>query len=192
MIKNYFKIARRNLTNNKVSSLINIGGLAVGMTVSMLIGLWIWDEVSYDSYNKDYKRIVQVTQNVTDNNIIGTYTVMPFPLADVLRNNYGSDFKYVVMSSGANDHILSFGTKNFTKSRAYSEKQAPELMDLTMVYGTKEALKDSDDIILSESVAKAYFGNEDPLNKVMKIDNRQDVKVAGVYKDVPHHSEFSC
>ena len=73
MIKNYFKIAWRNLIKNKASSLINIGGLAVGMTVVMLIGLWIWDELSFDNYHKNYNRIAQVIQNVTNNGEVHTW-----------------------------------------------------------------------------------------------------------------------
>src|ERR1700761_6160309 len=115
MIKNYFKIAWRNLIKNKVSSLINIGGLAVGMAVVMLIGLWIYDEVSFDRYHKNYNRIAQVIQNVTNNGEVQTWFSEPYPLGAELSKSYGSDFKYVVKSDGIRNHILAYGDKKLSK-----------------------------------------------------------------------------
>ena len=191
MIRNYLKLALRNLAKYRVYSLINIGGLAVGIAVAMLIGLWIYDELAYDRYNKNYNRIVQVMQNVTNTGEVNTYTVLPFPLADELRANYSTDFTYLVMASNTRSHILTVGENKFAKIGAYFESKAPELLDLTMLYGSRNALEDPASVLLSESVAKAYFGNRDPINKVMKIDNKQDVKVTGVYKDLPHNSAFA-
>src|ERR1700744_6587664 len=105
MIRNYFKIAWRNLIKNKASSFINIGGLAVGMAVVMMIGMWIYDELSFDRYHKNYDRIAQVVQNVTNNGEVQTWFSEPYPLADALRKSYGSDFKSVVMSTGINGQI---------------------------------------------------------------------------------------
>src|SRR3982074_3213275 len=99
MIKNYLKIAWRNLIKNKASSFINIGGLAVGMAVAMLIGLWIYDELSFNKYHQNYDRIARVMQHVTINGEIGRWAAMPYPMGDELRNSYGSNFKYVLMSS---------------------------------------------------------------------------------------------
>src|SRR4249919_1323139 len=99
MFKNYLKIAWRNLGKNKVSSFINIGGLAVGMAVAMLIGLWIYDELSFDKYHKNYNHIAQVMQHQTFNGKVYSDQSIPFPLAGELRNNYGSNFKYLAMAS---------------------------------------------------------------------------------------------
>src|SRR6476646_5585954 len=99
MLKNYFKIAWRNLTKNKGYSAINIGGLAIGMAVAMIIGLWIWDELSYDKYHKNYDRIAQVMQHQTFNGEIGTQTANPAVMAPEIRRRFGSDFKYVLQSS---------------------------------------------------------------------------------------------
>src|ERR1700750_2961355 len=123
MIKNNLKIAWRNLVKNKASSLINIGGLAVGMAVVMLIGLWIYDELSFDKYHKKYDRIAQVIQNVTNNGEVQTWFQVPYPLANELRKTYGSNFKSVVMATGTNGHILTFGDKKLTKQGAYFEPQ---------------------------------------------------------------------
>jgi putative ABC transport system permease protein len=191
MIKNYLKIAWRNLIKNKASSLINIGGLAVGMAVAMLIGLWIWDELSFDKNFKNYDRITQVLQNNMMNGEIGTGNNVPWPMGDELRKSFGSDFKYVTMATYNNGHILTHADKKLTKNGTYFEPSALEMLSIQMVKGNKNALSDPSSILLSESTAKAYFGDAEPVDKVMKIDNNQTVKVTGVYKDLPENSSFS-
>src|SRR5262245_21115085 len=111
MIKTYFKTAWRNLRKNKVHSFINIAGLSIGMTVAILIGLWINDEVSFNKNFKNYDKIAQVIQNVTNNNEVQTWWNIPWPLAEELRKNYGSDFKHIVLASGINDHLLAESDK---------------------------------------------------------------------------------
>src|ERR1700691_1395615 len=99
MIKNYLKIGWRNLIKNKASSVINIGGLAVGMAVAMLIGLWIWDELSFNKYHQNYDRIAVVKANANYDGVVYTIDSQPMPLTDEVRSAYGGDFKYVVMST---------------------------------------------------------------------------------------------
>jgi putative ABC transport system permease protein len=190
MLKNYFKIAWRNLLKNKTSSFINIAGLSVGMAVAMLIGLWVWDELSFDRNFQNHEQIAQVIQNVTNNGEIQTWRQTPYPLAEEIRKNF-SDFKFVVMSAGTGNHIVSLGDKKLNKAGTFIEPQAPEMLSLRMIQGSREALQDPSSVILSESMAKAFFGNSDPLSKILKIDNRQEVKVAGVYMDFPKNSSFS-
>jgi len=191
MIKNYFKVAWRNLIKNKVSSLINIGGLAVGMAVVILIGLWIYDEVSFDRYHKNYNRVAQVIQNVTNNGEVQTWFSVPYPLAAELRKNYGSDFKLVVMATGIYNHIIAYGDKKLTKNGAYFEAGGPELFSLKMIKGNRDALKDPSSILLSASTAKAYFGDTDPINKMLKVDNQSTLKVAGIYEDLPKNTTLA-
>jgi putative ABC transport system permease protein len=191
MFKNYFKTAFRNLYKNKGYSFINITGLSVGMAVAMLIGLWIWDELSFDRNFQNYNHIAQVVQNVTNNGEVQTWRQMPYPLADELRKSYSGDFKCVVMSAGTGNHILAWGDKKLTKSGTFFEPQAPEMLSLKMLSGNRDALKDPSSIIISESMAKAYFGNTDPMSKVFRIDNKENLKVAGVYEDLPKNSTFS-
>src|SRR5258707_7045841 len=98
MFENFLKIAWRNLLKNKISSFINIGGLAVGMAVAILIGLWIYDELSFNKYHKNYDRIGQVWQFVKFDVEKASFNVMPIPMAEELRTKY-PDFKYVSLSS---------------------------------------------------------------------------------------------
>ncbi|HEV8082622.1 MAG TPA: ABC transporter permease [Chitinophagaceae bacterium] len=191
MFKNYFKIALRNLVKNKVSSIINIGGLAVGMAVAMLIGLWIYDELSFDKQFKNHKQIAQVIQNVSNNGEKDTWHNVPFPLGEELRKSYAGDFKNVIMTTGAGDHILSFNEKKLTTSGGYFEPGVVEMLSLDMLKGTGNGLKDPSSILLSKSSAKAFFGNDDPIGKVLKIDNNLTVGVAGVYEDLPTNSSFA-
>src|ERR1700743_3172135 len=99
MFNNYFKIAFRNLLRNKAHSFINIFGLSVGMAVAMLIGLWIWSELSTDTTFKNRSRIPAVYQNAVVNNEMQTFGGTELPLAPALRNTYGRAFKHVIIAS---------------------------------------------------------------------------------------------
>ncbi|MET3126046.1 ABC-type antimicrobial peptide transport system permease subunit [Arcicella rosea] len=191
MIQNYLKITLRTLFRNKVYSFINIGGLAVGMAVTMLIGLWVWDELSFNKYHKNYNRIAKVMQHITNNGDVQTRESVPYPLAEELRKNYGSDFKHVVLSMDDVWNVLSYGDNKFLKVGSYFEPQGIEVFGVKMLKGSADCLKDPSSIILSESVAIALFGKIDPLDKVIKMDNQYTVKVTGVYEDFPKNSTFN-
>eukprot|EP01136_Pigoraptor_vietnamica_P024425 Opistho-1_new@77461 len=191
MLQNYFKIALRTLLRNKAFSAINIVGLSVGMAVAMLIGLWIFDEISFDKYHQKYDRLAQVMQNQTWNGVTGSQTAMPLPLAPELRAKYSGDFKNVVLSSWTFEHVLSVGDRKFTKTGNFVEPKFPEMFTFKMLKGSQKGLKDPYAILISESVATALFGNTDPMNKVVKVDNKTDVKVTGVYEDLPHNTSLN-
>jgi ABC-type antimicrobial peptide transport system permease subunit len=190
MIKNYFKVAWRNLVKSKGYSAINIGGLAVGMAVAMMIGLWVYDELSYDKYHKNYDRIAQVMQHGNFNGQWETQTANPALMGPELRAKYGSDFKYVVQSSWTGSHLLSVDNKPFNPVGIFFEPDAPDMLTLKMLKGTRAGLKDPYSIMLSASVAKAIFGDADPINKIIKFDRTYDVKVTGVYEDLPDNTSF--
>jgi putative ABC transport system permease protein len=190
MIKNYFKIAWRNLRKSKGYSAINIGGLAVGMAVAMMIGLWIWDELSFNKYHKNYNRIARVMQNQLFNGVMQSQFSNPYVLSQEIRNKYGSDFKYVLQSSWNSQHTLAYGEKKLLKHGMFFERQAPDMLSLKILKGTADGIKEVNSIMLSESVAKACFGNEDPINKILRLDNKADVKVTAVYEDFPYNASF--
>jgi len=190
MIKNYFTVAFRNLGKNKSSSFINIGGLAIGMAVAMLIGLWIHDELSFDKYHKNYDRIAQVMQHQTSNGIVYSDVSMPFPIGKELQTNFSSDFKYVAMASWEGPHILTYGEKKITKPGIYMDKDGAKMLTLKMLKGSNEGLKEPNSILLSASTAKAIFEDAEPVGKLMKIDSKLDVKVTGVYEDLPFSTTF--
>lgn len=191
MIKNYFKTAWRNIIKNKVHSFINIVGLSIGMSVAMLIGLWIWNELSFDRFTDNYRDIARVIQNVTNNGEVQTWQAVPYPLADEIRKSYGSDFKHVVMIAGGGDHTLALDTKKLTRGGAFMENEGPEMFSLKMLKGRLNVLSDPTSIMISASTAKAFFADGDPMGKTLKIDNQITAKVAGVYADFPQNSSFS-
>ncbi len=190
MLKNYLIIAWRNLFRNRTSSLINIGGLAAGMAVALLIGLWIHDEYSYNKYHRNYDRIALVQQVQTVNGRPSVNLSMAFPVGPALRNRFGNDFKYVVMSSWPGDKILTSGDKKILANGVYMDKDAPAMLSLRMREGSYAALNDPHSILVSASTAKALFGNADPIGKNLRISNQNDVKVTGVYEDIPSGSQF--
>jgi len=113
MIKNYVKIAIRNLVNSKIYSLINVVGLAVGLAVVLIIGIWIRDELNYNTSIPEYKRLVQVLQNQTNNGKTETQESVPPILADELKKLYSDDFEYVAQTSWSYDHLLTYEKKTF-------------------------------------------------------------------------------
>jgi putative ABC transport system permease protein len=190
MIRNYFKIAWRNLIKSKGYSAINIGGLAVGMAVAMLIGLWVYDELTYNKYHKNYDRIAQVMEHANYNGKWETQVSNPALMGPELRAKFGSDFKYVVQSSWTNGHLLSLGNKHISTVGNSLEVDGPEMLSLKMISGTRAGLKDPYSIMLSASTAIALFGKDDPINKIVKLDREHDIKVTGVYEDLPENSTF--
>jgi ABC-type antimicrobial peptide transport system permease subunit len=171
--------------------LINISGLAAGMAVAMLIGLWIWDELSFNKSFKNYDRIAQVLTNSVYNGGVGTdYNTAP-PYGDELRNSFGADFRHVLMTSRPFPMVLSSGEKNLMKTGYYFEPGVTDMLSLRMLKGSRDGLKAPSSILLSASIAKAFFGNDDPMGKVMKIDNKETVAVTGVYEDLPYNTDFA-
>ena len=121
MLRNYFKIAIRNLAKNKGYTFINIAGLATGMAVALLIGLWIWDELNFNRYHKNYDRLTQVWQNNIYNGVKQSQIANPYVMAEEIRSNFGGDFKYVIQSSWNFGRILTVREKKFSQLGLYWE-----------------------------------------------------------------------
>src|SRR5438876_125290 len=190
MFKNYFKTAWRNLSRGKVHSFINIVGLSAGMAVTILIGLWIWSESSFDKNFDNYNRIAQVMQTETLNGNVNTTKGNVMPLAAELRRSYGSDFKRVVLSSWTMNSLVASSDKKINTQGNYMEPDAPDMFSLQVLSGTRKSFQSSSSVLLSQSTTKTLFGNQDPMGKVIKIDGELNEKVVGVYKDFPQNSSF--
>jgi ABC-type antimicrobial peptide transport system permease subunit len=194
MFKNYFKSAWRNLMKNKTSSFINISGLAVGMAVTMLICLWIWDELSFDTYNTNYNAIAQVARKEISNGDVSVSEQsnhFPIPLAAELRTNYNNMFKHVALASESNEHVIAFDNNQFSEQGMYVEKDFTDMFTFKMVAGSNTEFDEPNSILLNKSVAAALFGKANPVGKVLKLDNKQDVKVTGVFEDFPNNTKLS-
>ncbi|QEH42895.1 ABC transporter permease [Chitinophaga sp. XS-30] len=191
MFGNFFKIAIRNLLKQKSTSFINIFGLAMGMAVALLIGLWIKDELAYDRYHDNYDRIARVFQHYSRGDEAGVGDAVPIPLAAALRNAYGSDFTSVVMYSPNGRHNIAVGEKKFSQLGHFMEAAGPEMLSLRMLQGARNGLADPYSIMLSASLANSLFGEGNAVDNVVKLDNRLNLKVTGVYEDLPDNSSFS-
>ncbi|MEO6731422.1 MAG: ABC transporter permease [Ferruginibacter sp.] len=189
MIKNYLKVALRNLTRSKGYSAINIGGLAVGMSVAMLIGLWVWDEISFDKYHKNFNHIAQAWQFVSFGPEKSSYNSVPVPLAEELRSKY-AEVKSASVATFNRDAILTNGDKKLSRTGMYTEPDFPAMMTIKMLAGSRAGLRNVHSMMVSESLAKALFDYENPIDKVVRINNKTDVIVKGVYEDFPTNSSF--
>lgn len=191
MIRNHFKTAFRNLIHKKWNSLINIGGLAVGIGATLLIGMWISDELSFNKKFENYDTIVQVMQSQTFGEEINTGVNQPMQLAPAIRNTYGDHFEHLVTSSFTNNMLLTVGEKKVSRPGNFMEPGITEMLSLKMLYGSREALKDPTSIIISETTASILFGNTDPMGQAVKIGTTMQAQVGGVYEDLPLNSAFS-
>lgn len=191
MLKNYFKIALRNLLKNKVYSFINISGLAIGMAATIMIGLWIADELSYDNHFENKATIAQVYESSSNNGEIDTGPAIPRPLEFALRQDYNDNFKHIVMSSWTQPRYLRFGETNIYRQGNAMQEGGPEMLSLEIVEGIRDGLKEKNAIMLSKSSAKALFGSETAVGKIVKVNNEDDLIVSGVYKDIPENNSFN-
>jgi ABC-type antimicrobial peptide transport system permease subunit len=191
MLRNYLRVAIRNLTRNRFSAAINIGGLAVGMAVAVLIGLWVFDELSFDRSIPNHDRIAAVMQNQEISGSVQTWWGQAKQLAPALRKDFGSRFRHIVRVFGPSPLALSAGDTRIKASGAYVDPEIADMLSLDMVGGDRNALRDESSIILSASVARNLFGTGDPMGKIVKVNNDQPLKVTGVYTDLPGNTSFA-
>src|SRR5688572_4337109 len=158
MMKNYFKIAWRNLIKNKISSFTNIAGLAVGMSVAMLLALWIYDELSFNKYHKNYSRIARVMRQETWQGKTSTSLYNPLPVSDELRSSFADNFEHIAASTFTAEHTLAYGENKVNRLGNYMESDGPEILGLEMLKGTRNGLADINSIFISETTAKILFG----------------------------------
>lgn len=191
MYKSYLTSSVRNMKKNKLHAFINVAGLSVGLAVAIVIGLWIKDELSWEKHFDNYEKTGWVIQNVTNNGAVDTWWSIPWPLAEELRKNYGDNFEYVVLMTAPDASLISYEDKKLSRTGIFAERDFPHLFTLNMISGSRKALSDPSSILVSSSTARAFFGDSDPLGKVMTLDGDKTVTIAGVYKDIPTQSELT-
>ena len=190
MITNYFKTAWRNIRRNPAASLINLTGLALGMTVAMIIGLWIWNELSFNKNFNNYKNIAQVMITGTFSGEISTDPVCPVPLANKLQNDYKADFKRVALVTQKEPHTLNFEDKKLSPAGMFVRGDFSDIFSLQPEAGIVKTPVATTDVIISRSLAHSLFGNTDAIGRIVKMDNKDYFKITGVYKDFPKASDF--
>jgi putative ABC transport system permease protein len=189
MIKNYFKIAWRNLLKNKVFSIINILGLTIGITVCMMIFLFIMNEFSVDKFHTQGKNIYRIMRGSDSANDWSPYLSPPY--ATALLNDYPYAIKKAVRVFPANG-LISLGNTAFNEKKLYLvDSDFFNLFSFPLVKGNAATiLKDPASVVLTETTAKKYFGDQDPIGKVIELDKHLQLKVTGVAKDVPSNSHL--
>jgi putative ABC transport system permease protein len=191
MYKSYFKIGWRNLYKNKVYSIINIGGLALGMSIAIIIGLIINDELSFNKYHKNYDRIGQIYFHKRWNNEAFTNNYALTGLGTLLANDYSNHFeKVAIMRARVEDHVVAADDRKFTQQGYFTQQAGPEIFTLNMLQGTRDGLKDLRSVFLSRSLAEKLFPGKNALNQAITFDGKSELKVTGVYEDLPLNSEF--
>jgi putative ABC transport system permease protein len=191
MYTSYFKIGWRNLLKQKGYSSINIGGLAIGLAVAILIGLWIHDELSFNKYHRNYNTIGQVWGGLIgpEGKIGGSYGLQ-YPVGGTLKENYGRYFKHVLMAYWVGDRTLYMSDKKLKTIGQFVEGGVIDMLSLNMLQGNSQSLDNPSSIILSKSLASSLFGDGDPINHTLRIDNEMEVTVTGVYEDIPQNNQF--
>jgi len=189
MLKNYLKIALRNIRRHKGYSLINIAGLTIGMTCVVLLLLWVQDELSYDKFHEKIDNIYLVSAHIKQEKDELQVPSVPGvgPLLEELFPEVEESARFL---AGLRTFILSYKDKTFSERRVFpADPEVLEMFTFPLIEGDpKTALKDPYSLVLSENVAKKYFGNESPIGKVITVDNQHPMKVMGVMKEVPNNS----
>ena len=191
MIKHNFKISYRILLKNKLFSFINIGGLAMGMTIAILIALWISDELSYNKNHENYDRIVQVLRKDTFEGETYVNSSMVSKLGLHLEETYPTLFKHVATTFFRNQRqFLKVGERSIERLGYFFSYDAANLLTLEMVSGQNFDGNRPESILLSASLAKALFPAENPVGKEVMLNNEVNLLVSGVYGDLPKNATF--
>lgn len=194
MIRNYFKVALRSLWKNKKFSFINIFGLATGMACSLLIFLFVTHENSYDKYHADAENVYRVVKDfVNDDKTRLPDATTPPALAPALQKEIPEITQATRVFPGwGNNFLIKYGDKRITEQKLYRvDSNFFDVFSFPLVQGNKLNLfKEINSIVLTETAAKRYFGSEDPMGKVLTVDNLGDLMVTGIVKDVPDNTHF--
>ncbi|SEB08775.1 ABC transporter permease [Pedobacter hartonius] len=190
MFRLNFKITLRNLWKNKGYTLINVGGLAIGLASCMVLLLYVAYEWSYDKQSKNYADTYVVYQHQVTSSGMMSWAWTPGVLAPELSGTIPG----AVMASHSSypqPQLLSFHESYFKKAAVYGDPQFLKIMDYKFLKGNPaRALREVNSVILTETLAKNLFGNEDPINKIVKLNNKEDLKVDAVIADIPKNSSI--
>lgn len=190
MFKNYVLITFRNLLRNSVYSTINITGLAIGITSSILILLWVFDELAYDRFHPKADRLYQVWINASFDGRIDSWTSVPLPTYEAMKTA-DPNIVNVAVADWGGDHLLTVGESRIRKRGFYVGEEFLNMFEFPLLQGNAATVfKEPNSIVISETLAKTLFKDQDPINQLIRVNNSTDVKVTGILKDVPGNSSF--
>ncbi len=187
MIFNYLKIAFRNIIRHKAFAFINIAGLAIGMACSIFILLWVQNELSYDRFHKNADEIYRITASLGDFKA----AVNTSPMPPELKRKIPA-VKNFVRLSDINQDVLEVGTKKFEEKRIfYADSTFLQVFSFPLLRGNPAtALNRPGSVLITRDMAKKYFGDEDPMGKTLRMDNKDNISVTGVLENIPVNSHL--
>jgi len=186
MFRNYFKIAFRNLLRHRVYSVISVMGLAVGMAIFILILSYVQNELSYDSFHEKTEQLYRLMRNEKMEGNIKASSAVPAPLAPALLNDF-PEIIHAVRMTGTGGVTINYKDKSFVERRlVLADSSFFEAFSFPLVKGnSKTALQDKYSVVITEEIAEKYFGEEDPIGKILTCANRIDLKVSAVANNLP-------
>jgi putative ABC transport system permease protein len=192
MFSNYLKITLRNIKRHKAFSFINIVGLGIGMAISIFILLWVQDELSYDRFHEKSKTIYRVYEQwVTSQGAINPSASTPYPLGPALRDNYPEVVESMHFSIQYGN-LVEYKDKRFYEDRfPFADTNFYTLFSFPLIKGDPETvLQELNSLVLSQSMVKKYFGNEDPIGKILTVNAEHDYIITGIMQDMPDNSHI--
>ncbi|QMW03182.1 ABC transporter permease [Spirosoma foliorum] len=193
MFLNYLKIAWRTLRKQQGFTFINIFGLAVGLACCMLIMLYVLDELSFDRYNAKADRIYRIQSDIKFGGNDMHFAVSPDPMGETLKKDYPQVEQFVRLHQRGTWSVKRAGeTTNLREDNiTFADSTLFDVFTLPLVSGDpKRALAEPNTVVISESAAKRYFGNQNPMGQALVFDNNRTFKVSGVMRDMPQNSHF--
>ena len=191
MFKNYFLIAIRNIQRNSFYSFINIAGLSIGIASSILILLWVADEISFDRFHTNYDRLYKVYMNQQFADGTRSQTALPYPLKEAIKNK-SSQVKHAVITNWGEGNVLSVGENRFNKMGLSAGEDFLKMFSFHIQKGdVTSALADPYSIVLTTSTARALFGDNEAIGQMVKFENDKELKVTAIIEDLPRNSTFS-
>lgn len=191
MINNYFKTAFRKIQREKGYSIINISGLAIGMACFIMIFLWVQDELSYDKFHENYQNIYRVVEDIKHVDEFVPYAINNASVVPAMKENFPEILKYARYTN-LKRMLVTYNHKRFYENGICAVD--PEffiIFSYAFVKGNPEtSLINTNEIVITESIAQKYFGGENPVGKILNLDKSKDFTVTGVIKDVPSNSHL--
>lgn len=190
MLKHYFRVALRHLRRQQIITVINILGLAIGMACCMLIVLFVRNEYGFDNFHPNGKNIYRVTNSFTKAGETSYGSNTQWPVGPYLKNEI-SDIKESVRVMNAGTAMYTYQGKQFVDPISYADAGYYTLFNFPLIKGNpKTALEEPYTMVITEKIAKKYFGNDDPIGKILKVENSYDCRITGVAKDLPLNTDI--
>ena len=168
----------------------NIAGLSIGIACTILILLWVYDGFSFDRFLPKADRLYQIMANVTYDGRVNTWGAVALPAYDLLKTADGR-IKNTCAADWGNDHLLTVGDNRVVKRGHYATEEFLSMFEFPLVSGDpKKVLTDPGSIVISASVARSLFGDSDPINRIIRVDDKYDQKVTGILAAIPDNSSF--